>query len=192
MIAVGVGDMKVSANQEDMLVTYGLGSCIGVTIWDPVSRIGGMLHFMLPESQTDPAKAKERPAIYADTGIPLLFKSAYQLGADKKRLLVRVAGGARMLDGDGVFNIGKRNYLAMKKIFWKAGVMIHAEEVGNNISRTLRLEIATGKLLLQEAGEQARELGLDRCAESNDADQRQLEGQTQPGNGFSAKERKRL
>ena len=164
MLAVGVGDMKVSAKQEETLVTYGLGSCIGVTIWDPVSRVGGLLHFMLPESQNDPVKAKVNPALYADTGIPLLFKSAYQLGADKKRLLVRVAGGAQVLDGDGVFNIGKRNYLAMKKIFWKAGVMIHAEEVGSNISRTLRLDVGTGKLLLQEAGEEARELGLQRCA----------------------------
>jgi chemotaxis protein CheD len=164
MIAVGVGDMKVSAKAEETLVTYGLGSCIGVTIWDPVARVGGLLHFMLPESETDKEKAKQNPAMYADTGIPLLFRSAYQLGADKKRLLVRVAGGAQVLDGNGVFNIGKRNYLAMKKIFWKAGVMIHAEEVGGNTSRTLRLEVGTGKLMLQEAGAEARELGLERCA----------------------------
>ena len=62
MLAVGVGDMKVSAKQEETLVTYGLGSCIGVTIWDPVSRVGGLLHFMLPESQNDPVKAKDHPA----------------------------------------------------------------------------------------------------------------------------------
>ena len=164
MLAVGVGDVKLSGNTAETLVTYGLGSCIGVTIWDPVTRVGGLLHFMLPESQSDPEKARKNPALYADTGIPLLFRSAYQLGADKQRLVVRVAGGAQVLDGNGVFNIGKRNYLAMKKIFWKAGVLVHAEEVGGNTSRTLRLEIATGKLLLQEAGEEARELGLQRCA----------------------------
>ena len=164
MLAVGVGDLKVSSTREETLVTYGLGSCIGITIWDPVSRVGGLLHFMLPESQSDLEKAKDNPALYADTGIPLLFKSAYQLGADKKRLLVRVAGGAQVVDGNGIFNIGKRNYLAMKKIFWKAGVMIHAEEVGSNVSRTLRLEVGSGKLLLQEAGAEARELGLQRWA----------------------------
>ncbi|MBM3761965.1 MAG: chemotaxis protein CheD [Acidobacteria bacterium] len=164
MLAVGVGDLKVSGKSGETLVTYGLGSCIGVAIWDPVARVGGLLHFMLPESQSDPQKAKLNPALYADTGIPTLFKSAYQLGADKKRLQVRVAGGAQVLDGDGVFNIGKRNYLAMKKIFWKAGVMVHAEEVGGNVSRTLRLEVGTGKLLLQEAGEEAREIGLRACA----------------------------
>ena len=168
MIAVGIGDLKVSAVREETLVTYGLGSCMGITIWDPVSRVAGILHFMLPESQSDLARAKDNPALYADTGIPLLFKSAYQIGAEKKRLLVRVAGGAQVLDGKGVFNIGRRNYLAMKKIFWKAGVMIHAEEVGSNVSRTLRLEVGSGKLLLQEAGAgaeaEARELGLPRWA----------------------------
>jgi chemotaxis protein CheD len=155
--------MKLSANTEEVLVTYALGSCIGLTIWDPVARVGGMLHFMLPESQSDPEKAKRNPALYADTGIPLLFRTAYQLGAEKRRLLVRLAGGAQLLDGDGVFNIGKRNYLAMKKIFWKAGVLIHDEEVGGNTSRTLRLEIGTGCLFLQEAGRESREMGLQRC-----------------------------
>ncbi len=164
MIAIGVGDFKVSANPEDTLVTYGLGSCIGVTIWDPVAQVAGMLHFMLPESQADPEKAKRNPALYADTGIPVLFRSAYHLGADKRRLQVRVAGGAQVLDGEGVFNIGKRNYLAMKKIFWKAGVMVHAEAVGGSVSRTLRLEVGSGRLLLQEAGAEARELKLERCA----------------------------
>lgn len=158
MIAVGVGDCKVSAQSGESLVTYGLGSCIGVAIWDPATRVAGLLHFMLPESSTDPAKAANNPYLYADTGIPLLFKSAYKLGAEKKRLIVRVAGGAQVLDGDGVFNIGKRNYLSLKKIFWKAGVMIHAEETGGSVSRTLRLEVETGKLTVQEAGAEAREL----------------------------------
>lgn len=164
MQAVGVGDAKVTNQSGESLVTYGLGSCIGVAIWDPVSKVAGLLHYMLPESQSDPEKAASNPNLYADTGIPLLFKTAYKLGADKKRLLVRVAGGAQVLDGDGVFNIGKRNYLALKKIFWKAGVMIHAEEVGGSISRTLRLEVDSGRLLLQEAGAEAREIGLRKCA----------------------------
>ncbi len=164
MIAVGVGDVRLTADPAETLVTYGLGSCIGVAIWDPVARVGGLLHFMLPESASDPAKAKANPALYADTGIPHLFRSAYQMGAEKRRLIVRIAGGAQVLDGDGVFNIGKRNYLALKKIFWKAGVLIHAEEVGGNVSRTLRLEVGSGRLLLQEAGAAARELGLAQCA----------------------------
>lgn len=160
MIAVGVGDCKVTSDARESLVTYGLGSCIGVAIWDPLTKVGGLLHFMLPESAQDPAKAAANPYLYADTGIPLLFKNSYKLGADKKRLLVRVAGGAQVLDGDGVFNIGKRNYLSLKKIFWKAGVLIQAEEVGGSVSRTLRLELESGRLMIQEAGEAPREIGL--------------------------------
>lgn len=164
MITVGVGECAVSARAEDTLVTYGLGSCIGVTIWDPELKVGGMLHFLLPDSQGDLAKAKEHPGLYADTGIPLLFRKAYQLGADKRRLVVRVAGGAHVLDGEGPLHIGKRNYLAMKKVFWKAGVMIHGREVGGAVSRTMRLEVGSGRVMLQQGGAEAREIEMRHCA----------------------------
>jgi chemotaxis protein CheD len=96
--------------------------------------------------------------MFADSGIPLLFHSAYELGAEKRRLVVTAAGGARMMDQQEVFNIGKRNYLAMRKIFWKAGVMIHAEAVGGLASRTVRLEIASGRVLLRGAEQQEQDL----------------------------------
>ena len=76
---VGVADMKVSNDQEQMLVTYSLGSCIGVAIYDPVARVGGMLHYMLPESSLDRRKAQKNPSMFGDTGIPFLFKSSYKL-----------------------------------------------------------------------------------------------------------------
>lgn len=160
MITVGVGECAVSARGEDTLVTYGLGSCIGVTIWDPELKVGGMLHFLLPDSKGDSGKAKEHPGMYADTGIPLLFRKAYQLGAEKRRLLVRVAGGAHVLDGEGPLDIGKRNYLAMKKIFGKAGVMIHGREVGGVVWRTMRLDVGSGRVMLQEGGAEAREMEI--------------------------------
>lgn len=90
--------MKVSNNQEDVLITYALGSCIGVAVYDPLVRVGGLLHFMLPDSNLDVDKAKANPAMFADTGIPLLFKSCYRLGAEKHRMVVKVAGGASILD----------------------------------------------------------------------------------------------
>ena len=107
-LTVGVSDMKVSDDPKSVLVTYSLGSCIGVAIYDPVVRIGGLLHFMLPESNLDPTKAKNNPFMFADTGIPALFKSAYKLGAKKQRIKVVVVGGAQILDQQGFFNIGKR------------------------------------------------------------------------------------
>jgi chemotaxis protein CheD len=146
---VDIADFKVSADERDALVTYSLGSCIGVTIWDPEVRVGGMIHYMLPESSVSPDKAKANPAMFADTGIPRLFRAAYELGAVKKRLIVKAAGGSQLLDDAGTFNIGKRNYVMLRKIFWKNGILIDAEDVGGSISRTLRLEIGTGRVVLK-------------------------------------------
>ena len=107
-VVVGIGDCQVSKDANSVLVTYALGSCIGVMIHDPVTGVGGLLHFMLPESSLDPSKAERNPYMFADTGIPMLFRSAYQLGADKKRLVVTVAGGAQMMDTQGTFNLSGR------------------------------------------------------------------------------------
>jgi chemotaxis protein CheD len=156
-LVVGIGDCKVSDDPKTELVTYALGSCVGVMIHDPVAKVGGLLHFMLPESGIDREKAQQKaqqnPFKFADTGIPLLFQSAYAKGAEKSRLVVAVAGGAQMMDEAGVFNIGKRNCLAMRKIFWKAGVLVQAEHLGGMNSRTVRLEVGTGKVSLSIAGE---------------------------------------
>ncbi len=159
-IVIGIGDCRLSNNPEDVLVTYALGSCIAVIIHDPTLGIGGLLHFQLPESSLDAAKAERNPYMFADTGVPLLFRSAYQLGSDKKGLHVTIAGGAQMVDSQGTFNIGKRNCLALRKIFWKAGVLVHAEHVGGTVSRTVRLEIKSGKVMLREAGQPEEELPL--------------------------------
>lgn len=156
-LVVGVGDCLVSKDPQGVLVTYALGSCIAILIRDPVARVGGLLHYMLPESSLDISKARQRPFMYADTGIPLLFQAAYKLGAEKNRLYVAAVGGAQVMDPHGTFNIGKKNHLAMQKIFWKAGVLVRAEQVGGITSRTVRLEIATGKILVRQ-GEKEREL----------------------------------
>ena len=149
---VGVADMKVSNNPEESVITYSLGSCIGLVIYDPVVRVGGLLHYMLPESSIDNEKALRKPFMFADTGIPRLFKTAYKLGAKKPRIKIYVAGGAEILDQKGFFNIGKRNYMALKKIFFKNRVMIDKQDVGGNINRTVRIEIATGDIFVKTSG----------------------------------------
>jgi len=160
LVTVGVGDCKVSDSAESVLATYALGSCIAVAIHDPVAVVGGLLHFMLPESSLNPDKASHNPFLFADTGIPLLFHSAYHLGAQKQRLVVRAAGGAQVMEAGGMFNIGKRNYLALRKILWKAGVMICSEEIGGTISRTVRLDVATGRFFIRAPGVADREIPL--------------------------------
>ena len=147
-------DLKVSNDAGATLITYSLGSCIGVSIWDPSARVAGLLHYMLPDSGLSPEKAKANAAMFCDTGIPKLFRAVYELGAVKKRLVVKVAGGSQLLDDKGTFNIGKRNYLALRKIFWKNGVLIDAEHVGGSISRTVRLEVDTGRTTLRTRGEE--------------------------------------
>ncbi len=158
LLTVGVGDCKVSNAADSVLATYALGSCIAVAIHDPVAAVGGLLHFMLPESSVNPNKASQNPFMFADTGIPLMFHAAYGLGAEKRRLVVRAAGGAQVMDESGVFNIGKRNHLALRKILWKAGVMIHGEEIGGTASRTVRLEVATGRFWVRGPGMADREI----------------------------------
>ena len=151
-LIVGVADMKVSNDPEAVLKTFSLGSCIGVAIYDPVVNAGGLLHYMLPESALDANKAQKNPYMFGDTGIPLLFKEAYKLGAKKNRLKVIVTGGAQILDMKGLFNIGKRNHTLLRKMFWKNNVMIDFEDVGGNVNRTLKLDVKDGAAWLKVSG----------------------------------------
>ncbi len=152
-VIVGMADMKVCGETGSTVVTYSLGSCVGVCIYDPVARVGGILHFMLPESKLSPEKAAQRPYMFADVGIPLLFHEAYRLGASKGRIVVKAAGGAQVLDPAGLFNIGKRNILALRKILWQNGVMLGATALGGTVNRTMSLDLGTGLVLLKTSGE---------------------------------------
>jgi chemotaxis protein CheD len=155
-IVVGMADMRVTNDPESTLITYALGSCIGISLYDPTVKVGGLLHFMLPESQIDLEKAQRNPWMFADTGIPLFFREMYRLGGDKKRIKVKVAGGAQVMDAEGYFNIGKRNCMALRKILWKNNVFIHAEVVGGNVNRTVRLELSSGEVWVKTSGEEER------------------------------------
>jgi len=157
-IVVGVSDTKVSKDPDSVLITYSLGSCVGIAIYDPLVRVGGLLHFMLPESSLDGDKAKKNPSMFADTGIPYLFKSTYDLGAQKKRMRVVVVGGSQILDQQGFFNIGKRNHMAVRKIFWKNQVMIDYEDIGGNGNRTIKLDVANGDIWIKSSGQEYRKI----------------------------------
>jgi chemotaxis protein CheD len=151
-LVVGVADMVVSNDPSAELVTYSLGSCLGITVYDPEKRVGGLLHIMLPDSTIDPAKAAGAPFMFVDTGVPHLFRSVCNLGAERRRLVVRVAGGAQFLDPGGVFNIGERNYKALVRLLGQNGFAIHAQDVGGVSSRTIRLDLTTGKISVRCSG----------------------------------------
>jgi chemotaxis protein CheD len=158
-VVVGVADCRISDDAADVLITYALGSCVAVAIYDPATHVGGLLHFMLPEAPSDALKAGRNPYMFADSGVPLLFRAAYLKGAEKRRLRVRAAGGAQVMDPDGVFKIGQRNCLALRKILWKAGVLVHGEETGGNSARTVRLDMHSGRFYVRSPdGSVEREL----------------------------------
>jgi len=145
---VGISDCVVSRDRDAVITTHALGSCVGLIIYDPEAQVGGLLHYMLPDSNMDKERAQQNPFMFADTGIPLLFHAAYRAGAKKERIQVTALGGAQILGINDTFNIGKRNLMSMRKILWKAGVMLHNEDVGGTSPRTAKIEIATGRIVV--------------------------------------------
>jgi chemotaxis protein CheD len=151
-LVVGVADMVVSNDSTAVLVTYSLGSCLGITVYDPVKKVGGLLHIMLPDSKINAERAVSTPAMFVDTGVPRLFHAVYNLGGDKRRVVIKVAGGAQLLDEHGVFNIGERNFQAFTALLARNGYAVQGQNVGGMSSRTLRLDLTTGDVTIKSAG----------------------------------------
>jgi len=151
-LVVGVADMVASNDAGAELVTYSLGSCLGVTVYDPVKKVGGMLHLMLPDSRIDPRKGVTSPFMFVDTGVPQLFKTVFNLGGERFRVIIKVAGGAQFLDEQRTFNIGARNILAFDEMISRNGLAVHARDTGGYNSRTLRFDLATGNVSIHSPG----------------------------------------
>jgi chemotaxis protein CheD len=149
---VGLAELVVSNNPSAVLTTYSLGSCVSVVIYDPVVRVGGLLHAMLPDSALDPIKAKAQPGMFVDTGVRALLQAASQFQADRRRLRIYVAGGARILEDQSLFNIGERNLTACGEILRRESLRVSAEEVGGQANRTVGLAIDTGCITLKVSG----------------------------------------
>ena len=152
LLVVDIAGMQISNNPDETLITYSLGSCLGVTIYDPVLRLGGMIHCMLPLSKVDKEKAKLRPSMFVDTGLQLMLSRLYESGLRKSRAVVNVAGGAQVLDSQGVFKIGERNFTVLRKVLWKNGLLMQTQEIGGNKSRTISLAIANGRFSIKSGG----------------------------------------
>ncbi|MCX6954847.1 MAG: chemotaxis protein CheD [Verrucomicrobia bacterium] len=148
-VVVGVGDLGVSNNTSITLSTYALGSCVAVAVYDPVAKAGGLLHMMLPDSTISPEKAIGQPAMFADTGLPMLFRALTGIKADRSRLRLFVAGGASVLTGNDNFKIGERNIRATQLWLQQQGYGVRGSAVGGYISRTVHLDIGTGSISLK-------------------------------------------
>jgi len=151
-LVVGVADMTASNDPGAELVTYSLGSCLGIAIYDPVKKAGGLLHVMLPSSSIDPDKAVRSPFMFVDTGVPRLFRAVNGMGGESRRFVVKVAGGAKMMDAKDIFSIGHRNDLELKEILDGAGYTVHVRDVGGLTYRTMRMSMANGQVTIQSPG----------------------------------------
>ena len=151
-IIVGISDAKLARSSAEVIVTYSLGSCIGICLYNQRLKLGGMLHFQLPDSKLDENKAQLRPFMFADTGLARLLEGLAALGSQKHDLIVKIAGGAAMQNGPANFEIGKRNALAIRKALWKAGLMIKAADLGGEAARNLYLDMETGAVTVKSAG----------------------------------------
>ena len=144
---VGVGDIVVSKNAKDLLTTHGpVGSCVAVYLWEPESRVGGLLYFEWPDSKLDPRRAEAEPAVFADTGVLQLFERAGLLGASKGRCRVRLVGGADVHDRAESDRWAKRNILAARSVLWRSGIFLEGEEVGGTKARKATLSVSDGQL----------------------------------------------
>jgi chemotaxis protein CheD len=155
VVTVGMADMIISRDPGEHLVTYALGSCLGVSVHDPVVGVGGLLHVMLPSGALDPDRARRNPFMFVDTGVPELFRACYRAGAARERMVIKVAGasGGLMDQADDHFQVGRRNMLTLRKLLWKNGIILRAEDVGGHLtSRTMTLEIATGSVRIWANG----------------------------------------
>ncbi len=151
-IKVGIGDIKVSGDEKASIKTYALGSCVAVIIYDAVSRIAGMIHIALPDSDVNASKAENLPGYFADTGLPLLFKEMNKLGAKRHNSWIKMVGGASVIKECESFDIGRRNSLAVKKLLWNKRLSIKKEDVGGDFSRTVSIDVTDGHILISNAG----------------------------------------
>lgn len=151
---VGIGDWAIATAPDDILKTYALGSCLAVIITDVKLGITGMIHIALPDSTIDPVKAQNKPGYFADTGLALMIEEMKKHGSVRANVRVKLAGGAAVMDDKGIFDIGKRNILAAKRLLWKSSLGAIAEDTGGEISRTLTVKAMDGETTISSGNKE--------------------------------------
>ncbi|MHC4872662.1 MAG: chemotaxis protein CheD [Planctomycetota bacterium] len=149
---VGISEMCISSSSEDVIVTYSLGSCVGVSLFDSSSGLGAMIHCMLPLSKKNPAKAETTPCMFVDTGVSLMLQEMFNRGAKRESIIAKVAGGGMLMDSKKMFKIGDRNYAVCRKILWKNNILIDGEDVGGTNPRTMSLNLSSGETTIKSRG----------------------------------------
>ena len=153
-IILGVGEYAATDQPGSSLITFALGSCVAVIIFDPGTHCIGMDHIALPDSSINPEKAKLHPGHFADTGITALLNKMKRIGAcgNFSSCFAKLAGGAKVLDISNTFNIGQRNVQAIKKTLAGHGIKVRAEDVGDRISRSVNIDVDSGTVVISSPG----------------------------------------
>lgn len=151
-IVVSISDMKVTNRSKDILVTHALGSCLGLAAYDPVARVAGLIHCLLPVSRDGVRGVVKNPFMYVNTGVPQMMRALFHRGASRENLILKAAGCGRMMHISNQFDTGATNLGALRKLLQVNEMRLTAEDVGGTIPRTMRLFADTGKLLISSCG----------------------------------------
>jgi len=152
-LIAAVGDTKVGY-KGDKIITYALGSCLGLVVHDPEAKVGGILHAMLPLSKINRQKAESNPFMFVDTGVPTMFKTLYEMGGIKSRFVVKAVGCASPLGKQEMFKIGQRNHTILQKLLWKNNILIENESIGGSDSRSIFFDVSTGVTVIKSKGQE--------------------------------------
>lgn len=158
LIKVGMADYKTGRN-PDSLISYGLGSCIGIALFDSINKIGGLAHIMLPDSTQ--ARNAENPAKFANTALPLMLDKMLKMGAIKSRITAKIAGGSQMFtfaNATDVMRVGERNAEAVRTILKSMDIRLLADDTGGNYGRTVELKLDTGVYRVKTIAKGEKEL----------------------------------
>jgi chemotaxis protein CheD len=150
--AIGIGEWRVTNDREEVIKTFALGSCLAVIVHDRAG-IGGMVHVALPDSTTDADASGKPEAYYADRALPVLFAEMLGLGSSLRKIQIKLVGAADSRCEGDLFNIGKRNILAVKRLLWSRGLGIVAEDTGGVMSRTVEFRVGDGCLTIRSNGD---------------------------------------
>lgn len=152
IIIVPMSGLAVSHDQHATLATYALGSCVAVIVYDPLSKIGGMLHFQLPDGPKD--RMQQAPlGMYGRRAIPILFRKMVNIGADKNSLVTMIVGGSDILRNTKTqFDVGRRNVYMARKMLWRLRMPLSAEEIGGNAARSVSLRLSDGRVSIRSEG----------------------------------------
>jgi chemotaxis protein CheD len=163
MLNAGLGEQVISRDPQTILVAYGLGSCLGIGMFDPGSRVAGLLHAVLPEHIN--THNGGTPGKFVDTGIPFLIDEMVKAGAERRRLTVWIAGGANMIMAPGMtkaFDIGTRNIQAAQRLLDTLGMRLSGQEVGGNTGRTVRVYVGEGRMTVRVVGQTEHDITMSR------------------------------